>query len=226
MRGRRVRFCSPRCAALIPGMFFTLLAIAACEVPPKKPADTSPEPPARSQPAPPPPVINRPDVPPDVHTADRAAEAVRKLQSIESLWTLREIRLHAALYREAYAGIVAETTRHLLLQPMPAAELPTLAVEDREFYLRVLAELAGLDEPVAWTTIEPPAPEQSEHFPGTREPATRLSFEILQRDDDAATVIANVMDTTAHVGSSRQRVTATFDGRDWQVTRNGPRLIW
>jgi hypothetical protein len=79
---------------------------------------------------------------------------------------------------------------------------------------------------VAWTTIEPPGPEVSEYFPGTMDLATRLGFEIIRRDDQAATVIAEVSDTTAHTGSSRQRVTATFDGVNWSVKREAARIIW
>ncbi len=213
--------------ALVLASACTLLS--ACEVPPK----TTNDPPvqlASADPAPPPiphgRVAEPRFIPPDINTAAKAVRAVATLPPIEDIWTNREIALHAALYREALTSIVADNTRHMLLQPALAEDLPALAVEAHEFYLRVLAELASLDRPIAWTTVESPAPGQAEFFPGTRELATRLSFEILERDDAAATVTANVSDATAHTGSSRQRVTATFDGKQWQTTRDGPRLIW
>jgi hypothetical protein len=162
----------------------------------------------------------------EASTAAAASAIVASLPEVTDLRTRREIRLHAALYRLAIAGIVADNTRNVLLQPMPASDLPDQAISDREFYLRVLAALAPLDRPIAWTTVEPPSADAPEYFPGSSDLATRVSFEIITRDDDSATVLAAVADTTAHSGSSRQRVIATFDGRDWHTTRDGPRLIW
>lgn len=221
---------SRRLTALVFAIAWVILLVAGCEMPPKnqrqpKPAATQPESTA------PPQVrhgrVAKPRfIPPDVNTAEKAARAVVTLPAVEDILTRREIALHAALYLEALAGIVAENTRHVLLQPMLISELPALSIDEREFYLRVLATLADTDRPIAWTTVEQPAHEQAEFFPGTRELATRLSFEILEREDAAATVIAAVSDRTAHTGSSRQRIIATFDGRQWQTTRDGPRLIW
>jgi len=171
--------------------------------------------------------VAKPDVvPADVNTASKAAQVVATLPTVENPWTRREIRLHEALYREAWLGRMDDASRPVLLQPMPADELPErLTTDDREFYLRVLAGLHELDVPgVAWTTVEPAV--EAEFFPGSRTLATRLSFEILQRNEAEATVIAEVSDRTAHVGASQQRVRATWDGRAWQTERVGARVAW
>jgi len=180
--------------------------------------------------------VARPDVvPADVNTAGKAAQVVATLPMFDDLWTKREIRLHQALYREALRDRVDDAARPVLLQPMPADELPErLTIDDREFYLRVLAGLHDLnsgvgDVPggipgVAWTTVEPAV--EAEFFPGSRTLATRLSFEILERNESEATVIAEVRDRTAHVGASQQRVRATWDGRAWQTERVGARVVW
>lgn len=169
--------------------------------------------------------VARPEVvPADVNTADKAARVVATLPSVEDPWTRREIRLHEALYREAFRGRVDDVDRPVLLQPMPASDLPELSIGEREFYLRVLAAMNDLPVPAAWTTVEPAV--EAEFFPGSRNLATRLSFEVLQRNETEATVMAEVSDTTAHVGSSQQRVVATWDGLNWITEREGARLMW
>lgn len=162
----------------------------------------------------------------DVNTAAKAAVAVVGHPAVDDPWTAREIALHAALYREALRGMVADNTKAVVLQPVRFDELPELSVDDREFYLRVLAAMIDVGIPVAWTTVEPPGQLEAEYFPGTRDLATRLAFEIIKRNDKTATVIAEVSDTTGHTGSSRQTVTATFDGLEWTTQRDGARLIW
>ncbi|MHC5023206.1 MAG: hypothetical protein ACYTGG_04760, partial [Planctomycetota bacterium] len=129
------------------------------------------------------------------------------------------------LFTAAHEANVGDFTTHFLLSP--PGELPArLAIDHREFRLRLLAATATWGEPVAWTT-PPNLPDPGvEHFPATRELATRLTVRILERDAAADTVRAEIGDVTAHVGGSRQRVSATWDGEQWTLKIDPARIVW
>ena len=136
-----------------------------------------------------------------------------------------EIALHAELYRAAYEGNVGDFTRHFLLEPVQESDPPDIATDPAEFRRRVLDSLSDLNVPMAWVN-DTWRTGGVDYFPGTEERATRLRIKILSRDEDAATVQGEVGDTTADVGSSRQRVTATWDGQHWRIERGRARLVW
>ena len=137
----------------------------------------------------------------------------------------QEALLHANLYRAAYETNVGDFTRHFLLEPVQEAGPPQLGLDPGEFKELVLRELHDLNVPIAWVldTWRTPGVE---YFPGTAERATRLRIKILSRNENQATVDAEVGDVTADVGSSRQAVTATWDGRNWVIERDRVRLVW
>jgi hypothetical protein len=136
-----------------------------------------------------------------------------------------EIALHAELYRAAYEDNVGDFTRHFLLEPVQESEPPHIATDPAEFRRRVLDSLSDLNVPMAWVN-DTWRTTGVDYFPGTEERATRLRIKILSRDEDAATVQGEVGDTTADVGSSRQRVIATWDGQRWSIERDRARLVW
>jgi len=151
---------------------------------------------------------------------------VAAIPPIDDPRTTREIQLHAALYRAAYQSNVGDFTRHFLLEPAPEdRDQPAITISQREFQVRILAELADLNHPIAWAS-EPNPARNVDYFPGTRERATRLHIRIIRRIEDQATVQAEVSDWTADVGSSRQAVNATWDGQNWSIQRDRVRLVW
>jgi len=158
-------------------------------------------------------------------TANSAAMVVATMPSIADARIRQEILLHAALYRAAYETNVGDFTRHFVLEPVVEAEPPNLGVDPNEFRLRVLAELVDLHVPIAWL----PATWKTggmDFFPGTQDRATRLRIKITKRVEPQATILGEVGDWTAEVGSSRQGVTATWDGIRWNIQRDRVRLVW
>jgi hypothetical protein len=138
-----------------------------------------------------------------------------------------EIDLHAALYRAAYRSNVGDFTRHFLLEPARDETGYKVDLPEREFRLRVLAALNDLNVPIAWAgPMTATAVSEGETFPGTGDLATRLRIRIMRRIDEQAMVLGEVADLTPHVGSSRQGVTATWDGAAWSIERDPVRLFW
>ncbi|MHC4948293.1 MAG: hypothetical protein ACYTG1_08530 [Planctomycetota bacterium] len=160
---------------------------------------------------------------PESNSARAAAMIVATMPPVTAA-ARREIRLHAALYRETLAGNVGDVTEHFLLEPFGDDATARLALPTRELRLRILAELSDLRVPVAWTVADPAPDPPPTFFPGTRELATRLRVRIVERTPDE--VRAEVSDLTGHVGGSRQQVVATWADDGWEVRREGPRLVW
>src|SRR5690606_22235359 len=102
----------------------------------------------------------------------------------------QELLLHVALYAAAYESRIDRHARYVMIEPATEINPPSLAVSKREFRLRLLAELASWDVPVAFAPAAEGSGPEAGFFPGTREPATRLRIAILQRIEDQATVIA------------------------------------
>jgi hypothetical protein len=134
----------------------------------------------------------------------------------------REVRLLAALYRAAYEMRPEGMSRHVLLDA-PAGRLE-VHMPGRELALRVLAELTDLVS-VAWNPSRDTAPGEAIRFPGTREPASRLSVRILERNDNLATVRAMIGAAAPEGGTSRM-VTATWDGEQWRIAPHRVRIVW
>jgi hypothetical protein len=166
-----------------------------------------------------------PPVGPAVNSARSASLLVQTMPVLDDPAAAREIALHAALFRAAYQSNVGDFTRHFLLDPPSVADPLPLAIDEGEIRVRVLAALVDLGVPVAWagdTRSDPDA------FPGTSHLATHLRFRIERRSEGGLEVRAEVMDRTLHVGSSRQRITATWSERDrlWSIRRDPARLIY
>ena len=157
--------------------------------------------------------------------ARSAAMLVSAMPDINDPSTEREVNLWSSLYRTAYQSNVGDFTKHYVLEQPPDDAVPALAIDKREFLLRVLAGLVNLNIPVTWA---PPGrgAGMTEYYPGTRDRATRLKVRIIRRVEDQATVQAEVSDWTADVGSSRQAVTAVWDGEKWDIQRDRVRLVW
>src|SRR5262245_20280452 len=85
-----------------------------------------------------------------VETAASAASIVATMPPLTSARAQQEITLQAALYRAAYEHNVGDFTRHFVLQPVDDTDPPNLGIEPGEFRLRVLAQLADLNVPIAW----------------------------------------------------------------------------
>lgn len=159
-------------------------------------------------------------------TARSAAMKVALMPPVSDEKVRKLILLHAALYHAAYESNVGDFTRHYLLQTIEDPEVASLSIDPAEFRLRVLASLVDIGRAVAWgpdlQTLQPPA----ERFPASRELATRLRVRLLNRSADGRTVEAEVGDVTANVGSARQNVTATWDGKAWTLRRDGVQVIF
>ena len=160
-----------------------------------------------------------------VETAASAATMVATMPTVTNPRAQQEILLQAALYRAAYESNVGDFTRHFLLQPVEDTDPPNLGMDPGEFRRRVLAQLADLSVPFAWLP-ETWRSKGVDRFPGTEQRATRLRIRIMHRDENQATVTAEVSDWTADVGASRQGVTATWDGMKWNIERDRVRLVW
>jgi hypothetical protein len=177
------------------------------------------------------------------HTASEAARLIDRRPAIDDPRVRREIMLYEALYVAAYTSNIGLITDHYLLdppdEPVGAWLPPGADVDDDELLLRVLAGLARLDVPMRLTPQELRGVSLSEpvHFPGTQRLATRLSVRIIERGEGDAddregqgegrpTVRARLTDATAHVGGTRQYVTATWDGERWTIRRDRSLVIW
>lgn len=166
-------------------------------------------------------------LPAESNTARTAAMIVSTLPPIADPRQALEVQLHAAMYRAAYQSNVGDFTRHFLLEPADDRTGFVITISQREFRLRVLAALDDLNTPIAW--VNPRLGMHSRDgnlFPGTNSLATRLQISINKRLEDQASVNGDVGDWTMHVGSSRQGVTATWDGREWTLQRDPVRLFW
>lgn len=166
-------------------------------------------------------------LPADSNTARTAAMIVVTMPPVTDARQALEVDLHAALYRAAYESNVGDFTRHFLLEPADDRTGFQIIIPEREFRLRVLARLADLNTPMAW--VNPRFGRNSRDgnvFPGTNSLSTRLQITILGRDEAQASVTGEVGDWTSHVGSSRQGVTATWDGTRWDLKRDPIRLFW
>jgi hypothetical protein len=163
---------------------------------------------------------------PEFTTARTAQLLVATMPPVTDERPRREILLHAALYRAAWATNVGDFTRHYLLAPR--AEDPDIAglIDPPEFRLRVIAQLADIGLPIAWVPPREAGGTRSDTFPGTKHLATRLGFDIRERSHDGLTVNGVIWDETAHVGSSRQRVTARWVDGAWHIERDRVRTIW
>jgi hypothetical protein len=158
-------------------------------------------------------------------TAREAAMTLAAMPPVDDEWTRREVALWAALFAAAHESNVGDGTRHCLIT-LPDEMPPRLAIDEREFRLRVLAATAGWGVPVAWSEATDEPSSAVEHFPGTREVATRLLVRIVERDPGGDRVKADLSDMTAGIGGSRQRVTATWDGSHWSLERDAARIVW
>ena len=153
--------------------------------------------------------------------------AVVTMPAVSDARTRREIRLHAALDEAAYHTRLADAAERFLLDEAQAAPIDLLPITLREFRLRVLSALAGLGFPVAWARWESdPTGRSYEPFPHSREPATHLGFRVIERNDEQATITAEVSAHTPGRRSARQRVTCIWDGADWTITPRGLRMVW
>jgi hypothetical protein len=166
-------------------------------------------------------------LPADSNTARTAAMIVATWRPVSDSRQALEIELHAALYRAAYESNVGDFTRHVLLESATARTGFQITIPERDFRMRVLAKVADLNTPFAW--VNPRFGRNSRDgnlFPGTNSLSTRLRVTILERMEDHASVTAEIGDWTSHVGSSRQGVTATWDGLKWDLQRDPVRLFW
>jgi hypothetical protein len=143
---------------------------------------------------------------------------------IGALRVEQEVLLYAALYRAAFRARVGDAN-HVILEPVSEEFPPNLGVEPAEFRKRVLEQVRDFGVPIDW------APSTwrthlADTFPGSDEKATRLIARIISRDEDQATVTAEIGDRTADSRSSRQIVIATWDGQAWQIERGRARVVW
>lgn len=147
----------------------------------------------------------------------------------------REIELYAALYRTAYTSNIGQITEHYLLDPPddpPEQWYPDgVEIEGDELRLRVLARLNQLEVPMRWTPDDAPTTlTEPVYFPDTQKLATRLGVRLIERveedDNGRPSVRAMLTDATAHVGGSRQYVTAVWDGEQWRITRDRAFQVW
>ncbi len=165
------------------------------------------------------------ELPAELNSARAAAMVVIMMPPVDDAWTRREIRLHAALYEAAYHLRLADAADRFLLDD--DTPIKQLAIESREYRLRVLSALAGLGPPVAWARWESdPGDRSFEPFPHSRALATHLGFRVVQRMDEQATIIAEVSAHTPGGRWARRSVTCIWDGVDWTVTPRGLRMVW
>jgi hypothetical protein len=137
----------------------------------------------------------------------------------------QEVELHAALYRAAREQDLAGTDR-FILEPAHVPGLERLRLTWRELQIRVLASMIADGRSVAWSEAGRAGNHDSPGTGPAQRPATLLRIEIRARDPELATVRAVIGAETIGVGSSRQAVTAIWDGAAWQVRRTGALLVW
>ncbi len=210
-------------AVCVLGSVSVAILSAGCEAPPTRPSDSMAPPATLTRSAPPGPGA---ELPAELNSARAAAMAVATMPPVDDAWTRRGIRLHAALYEAAYHLRLADAADRFLLDDADAP-VKQLAIEPREYRLRVLSALAGLGPPVAWARWKSDRTDRSyEPFPQSRALATHLSFRLIQQIDERATVIAEVSAHTPGGRWARRSVTCIWDGVDWIVTPRGLRIVW
>ncbi len=169
------------------------------------------------------------ELPVELNNTTAATLWLSAIPPVDDPATKVEIALHTKLYLAAHESNVGDITCHYLLIPalIPRGERdePSLVIPVLEFRMRVLAAMANLGSPVAYEQDSVDG-WSSQWFPGTRELATRLRIQIIERDPAHATVVAEICDMTPHVAASRQRVTAVWDGGNWNIERDRARVIW
>jgi hypothetical protein len=163
-----------------------------------------------------------PELTPEINSARSAAMVVATMPMVVDPATRVEIQLQAALFGEA---IRASKARYVLLLLPEEDALPSMGISQREFRLRVLAELASTPAIVAWSTSNSSAATQRV-FLGTREAAATVRARVLNRDAMAATVIAEWSVEHTDGGGMRQGVSAAWDGRVWAIEAENARLEW
>lgn len=166
------------------------------------------------------------DLPNELNSAKAAALYVSNLPTVDNLWIRREIGLHSSLYRASYEWRLGDSSRGFLLGRPKNADIGALAIDLDEFRLRVLAELSELGPPIEWAISSYDATGAVDGFHGARKAPTHLSFRIIKRIDDQATVLAEISSQTPRARSVRQQVSCTFDGEQWRVKPVGLRTVW
>ena len=156
--------------------------------------------------------------------SNAAAPTTDDAPPIGELRVAQEVLLHAALYRAAFRARVGEAN-HFIIEPVHEAFPPNLGVDPADFRARVLEQVRDLRVPIEWAPSTWRTHVQ-DVYPGTEFKAMRLSARIISRDEDQATVTAEIGDQTADSRSSRQTVNATWDGKVWHVRRSGALIVW
>jgi len=168
-----------------------------------------------------------PELAAEVNNARAAAMVVSTMSPVADAAIRQEIQLWSALFNEV---IKASGSRHILLSQPEIDEMPLSGMSgmsgmsNREFRLRVLAELASAPVMAAWAVSDSSGLPQM--FPGTREPAARVQVDIRERDRAAAEITAEWSVQHPKGGGMRQGVQATWDGRAWSVESENIRLEW
>lgn len=166
------------------------------------------------------------DLPNALNSAKAASLHISNLPAVDNLWIRREIYLHSALFKASYERRLGDASRGFLLDNPKNAGIEALEIDLDEFRLRVLARLSELGPPIEWATSSFDYSGAVDGFHGARKAPTYLGFRIIQRIDDQATVLAEIISRTPRARSVRQRVSCTFDGEQWQVKPIGLRTVW
>jgi hypothetical protein len=176
-----------------------------------------------------PPVLSRdplPEVriaetlPKDLNDAGVAAKLVAVMQPISSPGAMQEIELHGSLLRFGVDAVREDWNGLIEIEP-PGADLPRrLNMTDREFLLRVLAELADRRGPLAWTHAQRGQGSDAANSPRV------LSARIVGRSPESASIEAELTARSPTGQGWRQQVTASWDGLEWIVKTAGLRLSW
>ncbi len=137
----------------------------------------------------------------------------------------QEVMLHAAMYRAAFQYRVNKDALYFVLEPVQEENAPDLGVDPANFRRQVLERLSELGAPFAWVSSTWRT-TGADFFPSTNHKATRLRIKIVHRDQEQATVKGEVSDVTRDEPSSRQAVTATWDGQNWIIERDRAQVVW
>lgn len=166
------------------------------------------------------------DLPNKLNSAKAAALYISDLPAVDNMWIRREIDLHSSLYKASYERRLGDASRGFLLDKPQNADIQALAIDLGEFRLRVLAELSELGPAIEWAVHSYDTSGANDGFHSAGKALTHLSFRIIERIDDQATVIAEISSQTPKARSARQHVSCTFDGEQWQVKQLGLRTVW
>jgi hypothetical protein len=199
-------------------MVLMLAAMIGCKGNPKPPAIAA-EPGEQPQT----PEIRIEDLP-SMNDAREAAMTIAAMPLLTDLRTQMELLLQAELYRAAFRTRRDTSRNFCVLEPANDPYPVGKVIDDREFRLRILAELMDLDVPLAW--VLPRNRNQPEKFPGTDQFATRLGIRIIRRQPEIATVHAEVSNWTADAGGSRLLMQASWNGQSWDLQPEGVRVFW